>query len=82
MAIRGRSALFDCDVSGLPKPIVEWKKDGRFLSLKGDDRREILANGSLLFKEVGARGGARVRLCASVCVCVRVFVRLCVLVSE
>ena len=52
VAIRGRSALLECGVSGTPRPIVEWKKDNQFLSLKGDVRREILANGSLLFKEV------------------------------
>ena len=61
VALRGRSAILDCGVSGgggagvgdgETKPIIEWKKDGQFLSLKGDDRRQILANGSLLFKEV------------------------------
>ncbi|XP_033962828.1 neogenin 1a isoform X1 [Pseudochaenichthys georgianus] len=54
LAIRGNSALLNCsahsDAATLAR--IEWKKDGTFMSLISDERRNILPDGSLLFTHV------------------------------
>uniref|UniRef100_A0A3Q3FR92 Neogenin n=1 Tax=Labrus bergylta TaxID=56723 RepID=A0A3Q3FR92_9LABR len=54
LAIRGNSALLNCsahsDVATTAR--IEWKKDGTFMSLVSDERRNILPDGSLLFTHV------------------------------
>ncbi|XP_022525734.2 neogenin 1a isoform X7 [Astyanax mexicanus] len=52
LAVRGSPALLNCSVySDIPAK-VRWKKDGTFLSLASDDRRQILPDGSLLISSV------------------------------
>ncbi|XP_059203801.1 neogenin 1a isoform X7 [Centropristis striata] len=54
LAIRGNSALLNCSAhsdSATPARI-EWKKDGTFMSLVSDERRNILPDGSLFFTHV------------------------------
>uniref|UniRef100_UPI0037E9232F neogenin 1a n=1 Tax=Semicossyphus pulcher TaxID=241346 RepID=UPI0037E9232F len=54
LAIRGNSALLNCsahsDASTTAR--IEWKKDGTFMSLLSDERRNILPDGSLFFTHV------------------------------
>ncbi|XP_054867874.1 neogenin 1a isoform X4 [Amphiprion ocellaris] len=54
LAIRGNSALLNCSAhSDAATPArIEWKKDGTFMSLVSDERRNILPDGSLLFTHV------------------------------
>ncbi|XP_074521818.1 neogenin 1a isoform X3 [Halichoeres trimaculatus] len=54
LAIRGNSALLNCSAhSDASTPArIEWKKDGTFMSLVSDERRNILPDGSLLFTHV------------------------------
>ncbi|KAK1890799.1 Neogenin, partial [Dissostichus eleginoides] len=54
LAIRGNSALLNCSAhSDAATPArIEWKKDGTFMSLISDERRNILPDGSLLFTHV------------------------------
>ncbi|XP_074477892.1 neogenin 1a isoform X4 [Sebastes fasciatus] len=54
LAIRGNSAQLNCSAhsdSATPARI-EWKKDGTFMSLVSDERRNILPDGSLFFAHV------------------------------
>ncbi|XP_063737566.1 neogenin 1a [Eleginops maclovinus] len=54
LAIRGNSALLNCSAhSDAATPArIEWKKDGTFMSLLSDERRNILPDGSLFFTHV------------------------------
>ncbi|XP_067312783.1 neogenin 1a [Pseudorasbora parva] len=52
LAVRGAPALLNCSVHSESLAKIEWKKDGSFLSLASDDRRQILADGSLLISSV------------------------------
>lgn len=54
LAIRGNSALLNCSAHGdaATPARIEWKKDGTFLSPMSDERRRILADGSLFFTHV------------------------------
>ncbi|XP_047435884.1 neogenin 1a isoform X3 [Mugil cephalus] len=54
LAIRGSSALLNCSVhsDGATPAHIEWKKDGTFMSLVSDERRNILPDGSLFFSHV------------------------------
>uniref|UniRef100_A0A8C9U517 Neogenin 1 n=1 Tax=Scleropages formosus TaxID=113540 RepID=A0A8C9U517_SCLFO len=54
VAIRGAPVQLNCSAqsdTGSP-PRVEWKKDGTFLNLASDERRQLLADGSLLITSV------------------------------
>uniref|UniRef100_A0A3B3TE43 Neogenin 1b n=1 Tax=Paramormyrops kingsleyae TaxID=1676925 RepID=A0A3B3TE43_9TELE len=52
LAVRGGPVLLNCSVhSDLPAR-VDWKKDGTFLNLAADERRQLLADGSLLVASV------------------------------
>ncbi|XP_060886475.1 neogenin 1a isoform X5 [Labrus mixtus] len=54
LAVRGNSALLNCSAhsDAATTARIEWKKDGTFMSLVSDERRNILPDGSLLFTHV------------------------------
>ncbi|KAK2914278.1 hypothetical protein Q8A67_002677 [Cirrhinus molitorella] len=52
LAVRGAQTLLNCSVHSESPAKIEWKKDGSFLSLASDDRRQVLADGSLLISSV------------------------------
>ncbi|XP_076012449.1 neogenin 1a isoform X2 [Genypterus blacodes] len=54
LANRGSPALLNCSVhSDAAVPArIEWKKDGTFMSLVSDERRQVLPDGSLMFLHV------------------------------
>ncbi|KAL6468888.1 hypothetical protein MHYP_G00224120 [Metynnis hypsauchen] len=52
LAVRGSPALLNCSVNSDIPAKVRWKKDGAFLSLTSDDRRQVLPDGSLLINSV------------------------------
>lgn len=52
LAVRGAPTLLNCSVHSESSAKIEWKKDGSFLSLASDDRRQVLADGSLLISSV------------------------------
>lgn len=54
LAIRGNMAVLNCSAhSDAATPArIEWKKDGTFLSLVSDERRQILPDGALFFTHV------------------------------
>uniref|UniRef100_A0A8C5A0Z2 Neogenin 1b n=1 Tax=Gadus morhua TaxID=8049 RepID=A0A8C5A0Z2_GADMO len=53
MAVRGGLALLNCSAhSDSAVARVEWKKDGTFMTLASDERRKLLADGSLLISQV------------------------------
>ncbi|XP_056614326.1 neogenin 1a isoform X3 [Triplophysa dalaica] len=52
LAVRGAPALLNCSVQGETSAKIEWRKDGSFLNLASDERRQILADGSLLITSV------------------------------
>uniref|UniRef100_A0A8C2FJU4 Neogenin 1a n=1 Tax=Cyprinus carpio TaxID=7962 RepID=A0A8C2FJU4_CYPCA len=52
LAVRGAQTLLNCSVHSEFPAKIEWKKDGSFLSLASDDRRQVLADGSLLISSV------------------------------
>ncbi|KAG1941379.1 neogenin [Pimephales promelas] len=52
LVVRGAPALLNCSVHAESPAKIEWKKDGSFLSLASDDRRQVLADGSLLISSV------------------------------
>ncbi|XP_036951146.1 neogenin 1a isoform X11 [Acanthopagrus latus] len=54
LAIRGNSALLNCSAhsDAATAARIEWKKDGTFMSLVSDERRNILPDGSLFFNHV------------------------------
>uniref|UniRef100_A0A671R487 Neogenin-like n=1 Tax=Sinocyclocheilus anshuiensis TaxID=1608454 RepID=A0A671R487_9TELE len=52
LAVRGALTLLNCSVHSEFPAKIEWKKDGSFLSLASDDRRQVLADSSLLISSV------------------------------
>uniref|UniRef100_A0A452IRT6 Ig-like domain-containing protein n=1 Tax=Gopherus agassizii TaxID=38772 RepID=A0A452IRT6_9SAUR len=48
LSVRGAFIILNCSAYCEPSPKIEWKKDGTFLNLVSDDRRQLLPNGSLL----------------------------------
>ncbi|KAI1904386.1 hypothetical protein AGOR_G00005110 [Albula goreensis] len=52
LAVRGAPAQLNCSANSDTPARVEWKKDGTFLNLATDDRRQLLADGSLLITSV------------------------------
>ncbi|XP_051652331.1 neogenin isoform X4 [Manacus candei] len=52
LAVRGAAVVMNCSAHCDPAPRIEWKKDGTFLNLVSDDRRQLLPDGSLLISSV------------------------------
>ncbi|XP_067829538.1 neogenin-like isoform X5 [Heptranchias perlo] len=52
LAIRGSSVILNCSVFAEPGAKIEWRKDGTFLNLVSDERRQMLPEGSLLIQSV------------------------------
>ncbi|ELV11282.1 Neogenin, partial [Tupaia chinensis] len=52
LSVRGSSVVLNCSAYSEPPPKIEWKKDGTFLNLVSDDRRQLLADGSLFISSV------------------------------
>ncbi|KAJ8344363.1 hypothetical protein SKAU_G00316920 [Synaphobranchus kaupii] len=52
LAVRGAPALLNCSAHSDTPARVDWKKDGTFLNLASDDRRQLLPDGSLLITSV------------------------------
>uniref|UniRef100_A0A8D0BNX0 Neogenin n=1 Tax=Salvator merianae TaxID=96440 RepID=A0A8D0BNX0_SALMN len=52
LSVRGSSVILNCSAYSESSPKIEWKKDGTFLNLASDDRRQLLADGSLLINSV------------------------------
>ncbi|NXS98276.1 NEO1 protein, partial [Jacana jacana] len=52
LSVRGASVIMNCSAQCEPSPKIEWKKDGTFLNLVSDDRRQLLPDGSLLINSV------------------------------
>ncbi|XP_066052789.1 neogenin isoform X7 [Chamaea fasciata] len=52
LAVRGASVVMNCSAHCETPPRIEWKKDGTFLNLVSDDRRQLLPDGSLLINSV------------------------------
>ncbi|NXG03455.1 NEO1 protein, partial [Sakesphorus luctuosus] len=52
LAVRGAPALLNCSARCEAAPRIEWRKDGTFLNLESDDRRQLLPDGSLLIHSV------------------------------
>ncbi|XP_008942215.1 PREDICTED: neogenin, partial [Merops nubicus] len=52
LSVRGASVVMNCSAYCETSPKIEWKKDGAFLNLVSDDRRQLLPDGSLLINSV------------------------------
>ncbi|XP_036050207.1 neogenin isoform X7 [Onychomys torridus] len=52
LSVRGSSVTLNCSAYSEPSPKIEWKKDGTFLNLVSDDRRQLLPDGSLFISSV------------------------------
>ncbi|XP_011828295.1 PREDICTED: neogenin-like, partial [Mandrillus leucophaeus] len=52
LSVRGSSVILNCSAYSEPSPKIEWKKDGTFLNLASDDRRQLLPDGSLFISNV------------------------------
>ncbi|KAM8782070.1 neogenin isoform 7-T7 [Rhynchonycteris naso] len=52
LSVRGSSVVLNCSAHSEPSPKIEWKKDGTFLNLVSDDRRQLLPDGSLFISNV------------------------------
>ncbi|NWW52335.1 NEO1 protein, partial [Pedionomus torquatus] len=52
LSVRGASVIMNCSAYCETYPKIEWKKDGTFLNLVSDDRRQLLPDGSLLINSV------------------------------
>ncbi|XP_067871747.1 neogenin 1a isoform X3 [Heterodontus francisci] len=52
VAMRGTSVILNCSVFAEPSAKIEWRKDGTFLNLVSDERRQMLPEGSLLIRSV------------------------------
>ncbi|NXO31157.1 NEO1 protein, partial [Cisticola juncidis] len=52
LAARGAAVVLNCSAHCESPPRIEWRKDGTFLNLESDDRRQLLPDGSLLISSV------------------------------
>lgn len=52
LSVRAASVILNCSAYCESSPKIEWKKDGTFLNLVSDDRRQLLPDGSLLINSV------------------------------
>lgn len=53
VTMRGSNVLLNCVAeSDQGAPVIKWKKDAVFLNLAVDERRQQLANGSLLIQNI------------------------------
>ncbi|XP_053933989.1 neogenin isoform X6 [Cuculus canorus] len=52
LSVRGAAVIMNCSAYCETAPKIEWKKDGTFLNLVSDDRRQLLPDGSLLINSV------------------------------
>ncbi|XP_077173599.1 neogenin isoform X10 [Paroedura picta] len=52
LSVRAASVILNCSAFCESSPKIEWKKDGTFLNLVSDDRRQLLPDGSLLINSV------------------------------
>lgn len=53
VTMRGSNVLLNCIAeSDQGAPVIKWKKDAVFLNLAVDERRQQLANGSLLIQNI------------------------------
>ncbi|KAG6930424.1 DCC netrin 1 receptor [Chelydra serpentina] len=53
VTMRGSNVLLNCTVeSNQGIPVIKWKKDAVFLNLAVDERRQQMANGSLLIQSI------------------------------
>ncbi|XP_076979968.1 neogenin isoform X4 [Tamandua tetradactyla] len=52
LSVRGSPVILNCSAYSEPSPKIEWKKDGTFLNLVSDDRRQLLPDGSLFISSV------------------------------
>ncbi|NXG16741.1 NEO1 protein, partial [Grallaria varia] len=52
LSVRGAPVIMNCSAHCDAAPRIEWKKDGTFLNLVSDDRRQLLPDGSLLINSV------------------------------
>ncbi|XP_036902978.1 neogenin isoform X1 [Sturnira hondurensis] len=52
LSVRGSSVVLNCSAYSESSPKIEWKKDGTFLNLVSDDRRQLLPDGSLFISNV------------------------------
>ncbi|KAF6131704.1 neogenin 1 [Phyllostomus discolor] len=52
LSVRGSSVVLNCSAYSESSPKIEWKKDGTFLNLVSDDRRQLLPDGSLFIINV------------------------------
>ncbi|XP_043349182.1 neogenin isoform X28 [Dermochelys coriacea] len=52
LSVRGAFVILNCSAYCETSPKIEWKKDGTFLNLVSDDRRQLLPDGSLLINGV------------------------------
>ncbi|NXY43110.1 NEO1 protein, partial [Ceuthmochares aereus] len=52
LSVRGAAVIMNCSAYCETAPKIEWKKDGTFLNLVSDDRRQLLPDGSLLINNV------------------------------
>ncbi|NXP29810.1 NEO1 protein, partial [Scytalopus superciliaris] len=52
LSVRGAPVVMNCSAYCDTAPKIEWRKDGTFLNLVSDDRRQLLPDGSLLIHSV------------------------------
>lgn len=52
LSVRAAAVILNCSAYCESSPKIEWKKDGTFLNLVSDDRRQLLPDGSLLINSV------------------------------
>ncbi|NXF70652.1 NEO1 protein, partial [Sclerurus mexicanus] len=52
LSVRGAPVVLNCSAYCDTAPKIEWRKDGTFLNLVSDDRRQLLPDGSLLIHSV------------------------------
>uniref|UniRef100_A0A670ZF77 Neogenin n=1 Tax=Pseudonaja textilis TaxID=8673 RepID=A0A670ZF77_PSETE len=52
LSVRASSVILNCSAYCESPPKIEWRKDGTFLNLVSDDRRQLLPDGSLLINSI------------------------------
>ncbi|XP_070618748.1 neogenin isoform X3 [Erythrolamprus reginae] len=52
LSVRASSVILNCSAYCESPPKIEWRKDGTFLNLASDDRRQLLPDGSLIITSV------------------------------